>query len=285
MILVTGATGTNGTEILKRLAATADVQVRAMVRNLDHASAIALPDVEVVEGDFDRPETLLAALAGVERAFLLTSSSERAESQQIAFIDAARQSGVAHIVKLSQFVADVNAPGRFQRYHAVVEAALQASGLAYTILRPNLYMQGLLNFRSTIATQNAFYVAAGDAKVSMVDVRDNADVAVAALTEDRHEGKIYDLTGPQALTHAEMAEGLSEALGRQVMFIDIPPEAMRDALPGLGFPEWQADGLVEDYAHYRRGEAEAVTSGVRDATGKAPRSFEEFTRDYAAEFS
>ena len=82
-----------------------------------------------------------------------------------------------------------------------------------------------------------------------------------------------------------MAEGLSEALGRQVTFIDIPPAAMRDALLGLGFPEWQADGLVEDYAHYRRGEAEAVTSGVRDATGKAPRSFEEFTRDYAAMFS
>jgi uncharacterized protein YbjT (DUF2867 family) len=256
-----------------------------MVRSLDHASAIASSHVEVVEGDFDRPETLLAALAGVERAFLLTNSSERAESQQISFIDAARQSGVAHIVKLSQFGADENAPGRFQRYHAVVEAALQTSGLAYTILRPNLYMQGLLNFRSTIATQNAFYAAAGDAKVSMVDVRDNADVAVAALTEVGHEGKVYDLTGPQALTHAEMAEGFSKVLGRQVSFIDIPPEAMREALLDLGFPEWQADGLVEDYAHYRRGEAEAVTSGVRNATGKAPRSFEEFTRDYGAMFS
>src|ERR687890_1545092 len=284
MILITGATGNNGTEILKRLL-RADVQVRAMVRNRERASAIASPHVEVVEGDFDRPETLLAALDGVERAFLLTHSSERAQAQQIAFVDAARQSGVTHVVKLSQFAADANAPDSFRRYHAVVEAALQASGLAYTILRPNLYMQGLLNFRSTIATQNAFYVAAGDAKVSMVDVRDNADVAVAALTEDGHEGKIYDLTGPQALTHAEMAEGLSEALGRQVMFIDIPPEAMREALLGLGFPEWQAEGLVEDYAHYRRGEAEAVTSGVQDAIGKAPRSFEEFSSDYAAMFS
>ena len=284
MILVSGATGNNGTEILKRLA-TGDVQVRAMVRNLDHASGIALPHVEVVEGDFDRPETLLAALAGVERAFLLTNSSERAQAQQIAFIDAARQSGVAHVVKLSQFDADVNAPGRFQRYHAVVEAALQASGLAYTLLRPNLYMQGLLNFRSTIATQNAFYAAAGDAKVSVVDVRDIAEVAVAALTQPGHEGKSYELTGPQALTHAEMAEDLSKALRRQVAFVDIPPEAMRDAVLDLGFPEWQADGLVEDYAHYRRGEAAAVTSGVQDAIGKAPRSFEEFARDYAPMFS
>src|ERR671921_842260 len=284
MILVSGATGNNGIEILKRLA-TGDVQVRAMVRNLDRASGIALPHVEVVEGDFDRPETLLAALAGVERAFLLTNSSERAESQQIAFIDAARKSGVAHVVKLSQFDADVDASGRFQRYHAVVEAALQESGLAYTILRPNLYMQGLLNFRPTIAPQNAFYAAAGDAKVSVIDVRDIAEVAVAALTESGHEGKIYELTGPQALTHAQMAEGLSEALGRRVSFVDIPPEAMRDALLGVGLPVWQADGLLEDYAHYRRGEAAAVTSGVRDAIGKAPRSFDEFARDYAAMFS
>jgi uncharacterized protein YbjT (DUF2867 family) len=285
MILVTGATGNNGTEIVKRLAAKAQVQVRAMVRNPDRASAIALPHVEIVEGDFDRPATLLGALAGVERAFLLTPSSERAQSQQIAFIDAAQQSGVTHIVKLSQFAADARSPVRFLRYHAAVEAALQASGIAYTLLRPNLYMQGLLNFRSTIATQNAFYAAAGDAKVSAVDVRDIADVAVAALTESGHEGKIYELTGPQALTHAEMAEGLSEALGRRVEFVDIPPEAMREALVGVGLPVWQADGLVEDYAHYRRGEAAAVTSGVRDAIGKEPRSFDEFARDYAAMFS
>src|SRR5829696_3707613 len=284
MILVTGATGNNGTEIVKRLA-TARVQVRAMVRNRERANAIALPNVEVVKGDFDRPATLLSSLAGVERAFLLTNSSERAQAQQIAFIDAARQSGVTHIVKLSQFGAEAHSPVRFLRYHAAVEAALQASGIAYTLLRPNLFMQGLLNFRSTIATQNTFYAAAGDAKVSAIDVRDIADVTVAALTESGHEGKLYELTGPQALTHAEMAEGLSRALGRQVAFVDIPPEAMREALLGIGFPVWQAEGLVEDYAHYRRGEAAAVTSGVEDATGKAPRSFEEFARDYAATFS
>jgi uncharacterized protein YbjT (DUF2867 family) len=269
---------------VKRLA-TGHLQVRAMVRNRERASAIVLPQVEVVEADFDRPATLLSALAGVERAFLLTPSSERAQSQQIAFIDAARQSGVTHIVKLSQFAADAHSPVRFLRYHAAVEAALQASGIAYTLLRPNLYMQGLLNFRSTIATQDAFYAAASDAKVSAVDVRDIAEVAVAALTESGHEGKIYNLTGPQALTHVEMAECLSEALGRRVTFVDIPSEAMREALLGVGLPVWQADGLIEDYAHYRRGEAAAVTSGVRDATGKAPRSFEEFARDYAGMFS
>jgi uncharacterized protein YbjT (DUF2867 family) len=283
MILVTGATGNNGIEIVKRLA-TLDVRVRAMVRNRDRIMAIAIPNVEIVEGDFDRPQTLLNALAGVERAFLLTNSSERAQAQQIAFIDAARQRHVKHIVKLSQFAANANSPVRFLRYHAAVEATLRSSGMAYTILRPNLFMQGLLSFRSTIATQSVFFAAAGKAKVSVVDVRDIAEVAVAALTEAGHEGKSYELTGPQALTHAEMAECLSTVLGRQIKFVDISPEAMGETLLSVGFPVWQADGLLEDYAHYRRNEAVAVTSGIQDAIGKAPRSFETFARDYATMF-
>jgi uncharacterized protein YbjT (DUF2867 family) len=284
MILVTGATGNNGTEIVKRLTAR-NVQVRAMVRDRNRASKIAIPNVELVEGDFDRPQTLLGALAGVERAFLLTNSTERAQAQQLAFVDAARQSGVKHIVKLSQFAADAHSPVRFLRYHAAVEAAIQASGMAYTFLRPNLFMQGLLNFRRAIADQNAFYVAAGDAKVSVVDVRDIAEVAVAALTEAGHERKIYDLTGPQALTHTEMADRLSAAINRRITFVDVSPEAMRETLLSVGFPVWQADGLLEDYAHYRRNEAAAVLSGVQDAVSKEPRSFEEFACDYATAFS
>jgi uncharacterized protein YbjT (DUF2867 family) len=253
-ILVTGATGSNGTEIVKRLSAQ-NVQVRAMVRNHVRAKEIALPNVEVVEGNFDRPETLLEALAEVDRAFLLTNSTEHAEAQQLAFVDAARQSSVQHIVKLSQFAADAHSPVRFLRYHAAVEAAIKASGMMYTFLRPNLFMQGLLSFRSTITSQNAFYAAIGDAKVSVVDVRDIAEVAVVALTETGHEGKIYNLTGPQALTHAELAEQLSAALNRQIAFVDIPSEAMRDQLLNIGVPAWQADGLIEDYAHYQRNEA------------------------------
>ena len=284
MILVTGATGSNGREIVKHLALR-NVQVRAMVRDRDRARAIAVPNVEVVEGDFDRPETLLDALAGVKRAFLITNSSDSAQAQQLAFIDAAKQRGVKHIVKLSQFEADANSPGRFLRYHAAVEAAIQASGIAYTFLRPNLFMQGLLNFRSTIATQSTFYAAASDAKVSAVDVRDIAEVAVASLTETGHEGKIYDLTGPQALTHAEMADRLSNAFGRRIAFVDVSPLAMHDMLLSVGFPLWQADGLLEEYAHYRRNGAAVVASGVHDAIGKGPRSFEAFAHDYATMFS
>jgi uncharacterized protein YbjT (DUF2867 family) len=121
--------------------------------------------------------------------------------------------------------------------------------------------------------------------VSVIDVRDIADVAVAALAEPGHEGKAYELTGPEALTHAEMADRLSAALGRTVSFVDIPPAAMRQMLIGVGLPAWQADGLVEEYGLYRDDEASAVATGVRDALGRSPLSFETFARDYAAQFS
>ena len=225
------------------------------------------------------------ACSGVDRAFLVTNSTERTEHQQIAFTRVAHQSGVRHIVKLSQLHADTNSPGRFLRYHAAVEAAVQASGLTFTFLRPNLYMQGLLNFRQSIQQQNAFFAAAGDARMSAVDVRDLADVAVAALTTSQRDNQIYALTGLDALTFAEMACQLSRAIGRIITFVDVPPESMREALADLGFPAWQADGLLEEFAMYRRGEAAGVEPGVREALRRPPRGFDEFARDYAPLFA
>lgn len=225
------------------------------------------------------------ACDGADRAFLLTNSTERAEQQQIAFTRVAEVCGVRHIVKLSQLHADASSPERFLRYHGVVEAAIQASGLTYTFLRPNLFMQGLLNFRQSIRQQSAFFAAAGDARISAVDIRDLADVAAAALTTSEHDNKSYALTGPETLTFAEMAHQLSRAVGRTITFVDVPPEAMRAALMEPGFPVWQADGLVEEFAMYRRGEASAAESGVREALGRAPRSFEGFARDYAPLFT
>ena len=112
------------------------------------------------------------ACAGVDRAFLVTNSTAAHGGATVAFTRVAHQSGVRHIVKLSQLHADASAPGRFLRYHAAVEAAIQASGLTFTFLRPNLYMQGLLNFRQSIQMQSTFFAAAGDARISAVDVRD-----------------------------------------------------------------------------------------------------------------
>jgi len=146
-------------------------------------------------------------------------------------------------------------------------------------------MQGLLAFRETIIDQGRFFAAVADARISMVDVRDIASAALAALVEKGHEAQIYNLTGPQALSHGEMAEKLSQVLGRRIDFGEVPPESMRETLIKIGLPIWQADGLIEDYAHYSRSEAAEVTTEVQDATGRPPRSFDDFASDYAQAFS
>jgi len=284
MILVTGATGKNGAEIIRRLSGIKE-RVRAMVRRQD-GMLRATPNValEYVEADFDDPASLRKALSGVQRAFLVTNSSEHVEERQLRFVGLAREAGVKHIVYLSQLHAASDSPLRFLRYHAAVEEALRTSGMSYTNLRPNLYMQGLLMIGRSIATEGRFFAPAGDSRVSVVDVRDIAAAAVVALTKSGHEGKTYDITGPEALTHAEMAAQLSEALHRPVAFIDVPEREFREALRGFHMPDWQADGLIEDYAHYRRGEAANISSAVQEVTGESPRPFTAFARDYKSAF-
>jgi uncharacterized protein YbjT (DUF2867 family) len=284
MILVTGATGNNGIELIKRLSSLG-VAVRGMVRKRHDRRNGTLPGVEFVTADFDDPASIRRALEGIERAFLVTNSSERAEAQQLGFVDAARAVGLSHIVYLSQLHAATNSPVRFLRYHAVVEDAIASSRITFTHLRPNLYMQGLLGFRSSIISEGRFFAPANDARVSIVDVRDIAAVAAAALTESGHEGMVYDITGPEALTHAEMASQLSDVLGKDIAFVDVPKQAMRDTLRGFGIPAWQADGIMEDYAHYRLGEASTISSAVRDVTGRPPHSFAAFARDYKQAFA
>ena len=159
--------------------------------------------------DFDDPGSLRAALEGVRRAYLVTPSSERAERQQLDFVDAARAAGVERLVVLSQLGSVADSPVRFLRYHAAVEQHVRDSGMDFTFLRPNLYFQGLFAVAGSIVGNGVLPAPIGDARVSAVDVRDIAAVAAAALTDDDHGGATYTLTGPQAITHAEMAAALS----------------------------------------------------------------------------
>ena len=279
MILINGASGNVGSQLLNILSKRGH-HVRVFVRSRARTQAIALPGIEFVEGDFSKPETFARALAGIDRLFLLIPSSSDVEQQQCNLVDAAKRSGVKYIVKLSQLGADAQATKRFQRYHGAVEDHIRNSGIEYTFLRPNLFMQGLLNFRAAISAQGTFHVAAGDARVSIVDVRDIAAIAALALTESGHEGKVYEITGPESLTHTEMADRLSEAIGRTVKYVNISPDSMREALLGLGMPVWQVDGLIEDYDLYRRGEAAKITATIRTVTGIDPIAFSQFAHDY-----
>lgn len=284
-ILIVGATGNVGSE-LSKIINTKGIAFRALVRDPGKTGNLpALEHAQIVPGDLGNRQQIRASLEGIDRVFLLTNSSEEAETLQTNFLDEAKQSGIRHIVKLSQFAASTESPVRFLRYHAAVEQKIQASGMDYTFLRPNLYMQGLLGFRQLIASQGKFFAAIGDARISAIDVRDLAAVAAEALTGTGHKNKIYDLTGPEALTHEEMAVRLSEGTSNPIRFFSIWPDEMRQALLAVGFPVWQADGLIEDYAHYARGEASVISPAVLEVTGRSARTFAEFARDYAPLFS
>jgi uncharacterized protein YbjT (DUF2867 family) len=283
LVLVTGATGTTGRPLVRFLEGRR-MRVRAMLRPDADPARLKDSRATIVRGDFADPESLSAALDGVTSAYLVTPSSAEAAAQQISFAERAAAAGVSHIVKLSQFAADEASPVRFLRYHAQVEHRIRELGIGYTFIRPNLFFQGLLGFAPLIAKTGRFFAPIGDARVSAVDVRDIAAVATVALTESGHVGKTYTLTGPAAITHAEMARAIGAAAKREVTFVDVPPEQFAAALTQLKMPSWQIEGLLEDYEHYRRGEAEMVTDDIETVTEAPPRDFAGFAEDYVEAF-
>ena len=282
IVLVTGATGNTGRPLVELLS-NRGVPVRAMVRSAAGRERLAGLPIEVVIADFDDPTAMSTALDGVERTYLVTPSSERAQEQQERFVELAAKAGVQHLVKLSQLAADEGSPVRFLRYHAAVERRIRERSIGFTFLRPNLYFQGLLALSGPIREQGVLPAPIGEARVSAVDVRDIAAVAATVLTEPGHLGTTYTITGPAAVTHAEIAEAIGAAANRPVAFVDVPPETLAASLRGL-LPDWQIDGLLEDYAHYHRGEAAAVLPTVDEVTGRAPRTVAEFARDYVDAF-
>jgi uncharacterized protein YbjT (DUF2867 family) len=281
-VLVTGATGTIG-RALVGLLADRGVTVRAMVRRPEDAEALRAPGVDPVIADLDDPDSLTRALDGADALFLNTPSSPEARDRQIRCADLAVTAGVRRLVLLSQYAARPDSPVRFLRWHAEVEDHVRGLDLAVTVLRPNLFLQGMLAMAGPIATQGVLGAPIGTARVSMVDTRDIAAVAATVLTGAGHDGAVYTLTGPAAVTHDEVAAAISAATGRDVTFTDLPDGTFAAMLDGV-LPPWQRDGLLEDYAHYRRGEAAVVDPAVPTLLGRPARDLASFTRDFAGAF-
>lgn len=281
MILITGATGKSGREIVAQLSA-AGARLRALVRDPTKAGWLAeLPGVEIVQGDLGKPETLGAAFAGVERALLLPAPAPSSVAEQSNFIEAAVRAGTPHVVKFSAVGADAGAAEGFARWHGLGEEQLQASGLAYTILRPALFMQELLN---SWGGQRTIYLPMGDMRQAPVDTRDIAAVAVKTLTEDGHAGRTYEITGPEALTYTEIAAQISAATGEQVTYVPISFEQFRQSLASAGLPAWLVAALVDLNQKLAAGVGSEVTNVVREVARKEPITFAEFAREHAQQF-
>ncbi len=277
-ILVTGATGNVGSQVVQQLVASG-IMPRVAVRSMNKAESLKKAGAEPVEMDLERPETVQSALTGVDKVFLVSPFVPNMVELTAILIEAAKRANVQQIVKLSALAQ----PGiALSKWHWEMENAIISSNIPFTFLRPNGFMQNFINaMAETIKSDNAFYLNAGDGKVSFVDTRDIASVAVAALITSGHEGQSYTITGAEALSHAESASILSQVLGRTINYIDVPEDVVRQGMQGAGMPEPTVNALLELYASYKAGQAATVSPVVEQVTGKQPISFEQFAKDYA----
>jgi uncharacterized protein YbjT (DUF2867 family) len=214
----------------------------------------------------------------------LTAASPEAVQQERNFIGAAKRAGVRYVVKFSAYGASPQAPHFFGRQHGEGERRLEDSGLAFTMLRPNGFFQNFLGNAASIQARSELHVPAGGMKFSAVDARDIAAVAAHVLTEDGHQWQRYTITGPEALSHAEIAERFSQVLGRTIRYVDVPEDAAREWMLGAGIPAWTVEKVLDLYRYYRSGAAAEVTYLVERVGRKAPIAFEQFVRDHAAAF-
>jgi uncharacterized protein YbjT (DUF2867 family) len=283
VILVVGATGKVGGEVLRQLLAEG-AAVRALSRAEERTNGIRELGAQVMVGDLAQPETLEPALEGVERVFVAVTPDVDHLELEANLVEAAKRAGTARVVKVSALLASPDSPVRFGRTHSQCEELLAESGLAFTILRANGAMQNLLPQAPSVASQGKLYAPVADAKVSWIDVRDLARAAVLALTEDGHDGKRYRLTGPEAISSRDQAEVLSEVLGTTIECVEVDVDAIRNAMLGAGAGDYAADGIAELFEMYATGRASAVTDGVAEVTGSSARSFADFARDYSDAF-
>jgi uncharacterized protein YbjT (DUF2867 family) len=280
-ILVTGATGTIGSEVVKALAAKPGVTVRVAVRSAAKAEKLLGANVVPVDFDYEKPDTIAAAVKGADRVFLLTPFAQNQVELGKLLIDAAKAAGVKHIVKLSAVGADIEPGIQLGRWHRAIEKLIEASGIPYTFLRPANFMDNFIHYYPPAADGN-IYLPLGAGACSYIDSRDIAAVAAAVLTGDGHDGKAYVLTGPAALTTAEAASAIGAASGRDIHFVDVPEAAASKAMLDLQMPGWMVEAMMELHGIVKAGYASATTTLVQELTGHAPRTFADFARDRAA---
>ncbi|WP_033324671.1 SDR family oxidoreductase [Streptomyces yerevanensis] len=276
MILVTGATGNVGSELVAQLAADG-VPMRAMTRNPGKANFPA--GVEVVAGDFDKPETLPAALAGVDRVFVCPPGyGPEGPVQERTLVAAAREAGVKHLVKLSTSGVGYGATDPLTSGHRAGEQVIQESGLEWTILRPGTFMVYLYGYADTIGKERTMYVTEGDPVSAMIHPRDIASVAAKVLTTSGHEGQAYTLTGGEALSPQRQGEIIGEALGQEVRVVERTQAETQAEFDRLGWGGPRLEALLE----LKRQSAAwdwKISDSVEKITGKAPLTLRDWVEE------
>lgn len=284
MILVTGANGRAGSAVVREFARRSE-PVRALVRAAAGASVLAqFPTVEVMRGDMLWPETLGAALDGVDRVLVISAAGPQMLETQATFIDAALAAGVSQIVKFSgeDSIEGFDAERfRSTRSHEQIQRYLTAVTPAWTILRPSQFMEVYLEEVPTIAGAGELRLPLGATTLAPVAIDDIARVAHAVLTTDGHEGATYTMTGPEALTMTDVAAHISAAIGRPVRFVDVTPEEKEREWLDAGYPPERAAAFRQLFAERHRLGRSRVQLGTHERFGVEPTTFEQFARRHA----
>lgn len=278
-MLISGATGKVGQHLIKSLQIKG-VPFKALARTETAARKLAKQDVDTMRGDLSDPAAIEAALVGADTFFLLGTPSAHQGKQELGAIQAAKAAGVRRVVKLSASGAGVDSACSITREHARVEQTLANSDLAWTSLRPNLFMQNwVANNATDIQAAQPVYTNAADARIAWIDTRDVAEAAAEVLTSSGHDGRIYELTGPEALTYAEAAEKLSTLLNREIPIISVSDATAYQAMIGTGMDPWYAYALTTLIQSYRKGHAETPLGTIELLTGHASHSIDSFFKD------
>jgi uncharacterized protein YbjT (DUF2867 family) len=276
-ILVTGATGHIGSELVERLKQRGD-DFAVMTSKAGRE----VPGVLTVSGDFKDPASLKRAFSGFDTLFLLLPLVPGKLELARNAVDAARAAGIRHIVRSSGAGADVNSPISLARLQGSIDQLIVDSGIAHTFLRPSGFMQNLVNYSAGQIKAGTLYAPHGDGAQSLIDVRDIADCAAAVLANPAaHAGKAYTLTGGEAFNNAQQLALISQAIGRPVNYVDVPESAATEAMKGMGMPEVLVDWFTSLNRVVKQGYAAGITDDVQRLTGHAPRRLADFVAENA----
>lgn len=283
MILVTGATGTVGTELVARLLGVG-ARVRVGLRSPQKGAALVEQGAEVVAFDFAQPQTYGPALAGVSKVFFLSPPSAFDSILETQFVAAMKAAQVQHVVKLSVW----NADGRgytFARWHRESELLIEQAGIPFTHLRPSGFMQNFLQLAQSVTQSGIIALPLADAAVGYIDVRDIAAVAAQVLLFGDHAGRAYNLSGPEALSYGQIAQQLTELTGRPVQYISVPSDRYAATLASYGVPAPIVAAICDLYAYYANGGSDAVSPHVAEILGRPASSVARFLREHKAAFT
>jgi len=282
MILVTGASGQTGSQVLNEIV-KAGMPARALYRS-EKDAANRPAAAQAVIADFADRASMERALQGVDEVFLVCGPVPQLVELESKAIEACKAAGVRHLVLNSALGAGVY-DASFPRWHTEVEKILAASGLLHSIIRPNSFMQNVVNyFAPTIQTQGAFYSSVGHARYSFIDVRDVAAFVAKLFASRSHQGKTYELNGPEALTYSEVADQIAHITGHPVRYVDIPVAQQRQAMLDQGMPTWQVEALLDLQRYYTEGRGGEVDNVFTDVVGRQPTRMAQFLKEFAGAF-